>query len=85
MQLFSTAKCMRSGRRGPQVSLIGSWNWDKATVPLEYSFLPFQLRLQWFALNALNLFKTSHHISRAIQNLLFKSAAHAMNVRKSKI
>lgn len=83
MQLFSTAKCMRSRRSGPQVSLTGSWNWDKTAKPLEYSFPLFQLRLQWFALNALNFLKTSHHISRAIKNLLFKSTAHGINLRKS--
>lgn len=83
-RLFSTAKCMRSRRRGPRVSLTGSWDWDRAAMPLEYSFPFSQLRLQWFARNALNLLKTSHHISRAIQNLLFKSAADRINLRKSK-
>ena len=33
--------------------------------PAEYPFPSFQLRLQWFALNALNFLKTSHHINRA--------------------
>lgn len=39
----------------------------KQLCPAEYSFLLFQLRLQWFALNALNFLKTLHHISRAIK------------------
>lgn len=33
--------------------------------PAEYPFPSFQLRLQWFALNALNFLKTSHHVNRA--------------------
>jgi len=68
---------------GPQVSLTGSWNWDKTALPLEYSFPLSQLRLQWFALNALNFLKTSHYISRAIKNLLFNSTAHGTSLRKS--